>query len=105
MSFVCFVVLISTNRQPKDREILRYYDRVKFLVDRYRRLIVLGIVSLIATDLAGITLPWLIKGGIDSALRANDGATSQVRYPLLILGAAALQGFFRYCWRINIHGF
>jgi ATP-binding cassette subfamily B protein len=24
---------------------------------------------------------------------------------LLILGAAALQGFFRYCWRINIHGF
>ena len=24
---------------------------------------------------------------------------------MLILGAAALQGFFRYCWRINIHGF
>src|SRR5688572_2212780 len=23
----------------------------------------------------------------------------------MILGAAALQGFFRYCWRINIHGF
>jgi ATP-binding cassette subfamily B multidrug efflux pump len=28
-----------------------------------------------------------------------------IHYPLLILGAAALQGFFRYCWRINIHGF
>jgi ATP-binding cassette subfamily B protein len=28
-----------------------------------------------------------------------------LHYPLLILGAAALQGFFRYCWRINIHGF
>ena len=28
-----------------------------------------------------------------------------LRYPLLILGAAALQGVFRYCWRINIHGF
>jgi len=28
-----------------------------------------------------------------------------LRYPLLILGAAAVQGFFRYCWRINIHGF
>jgi ATP-binding cassette, subfamily B, multidrug efflux pump len=27
------------------------------------------------------------------------------KFPLLILGAAALQGFFRYCWRINIHGF
>ncbi|MGH7886973.1 MAG: ABC transporter ATP-binding protein [Candidatus Binatia bacterium] len=88
-----------------ERPILRYYQRVKFLVDRYRRLIVLGIVSLIATDLAGIALPWLIKGGIDSALHAKDGEASLVRYPLLILGAAALQGFFRYCWRINIHGF
>jgi len=68
-------------------------------------LIVLGIISLIATDLAGIALPWLIKGGIDSALHAKDGEASLVRYPLLILGAAALQGFFRYCWRMNIHGF
>jgi ATP-binding cassette subfamily B protein len=28
-----------------------------------------------------------------------------IQYPLLILGAAAVQGFFRYCWRVNIHGF
>jgi ATP-binding cassette subfamily B protein len=28
-----------------------------------------------------------------------------IHYPLLILGAAALQGLFRYCWRVNIHGF
>ena len=62
-------------------------------------------VALIATDLAGIALPWLIKGGIDTALRAKDGNVSLLSYPLLILGAASLQGFFRYCWRINIHGF
>jgi ATP-binding cassette subfamily B multidrug efflux pump len=68
-------------------------------------LLLLGVVSLIATDLAGIALPWLIKGGIDTALRAKDGNASLLRYPLLILGAASLQGFFRYCWRINIHGF
>ena len=92
--------------KPKDKQISRYYNRVKFLIDRHRRLIVLGIVSLIATDLASIALPWLIKGGIDSALSAKDGgAPSLIRYPLLILGAAALQGFFRYCWRMNIHGF
>ena len=91
--------------EPKDRDILRYYDRVKFLVERYRRLIVLGILSLVATDLAGIALPWLIKGGIDHALKAKDSALSHLHYPLLILAAAALQGFFRYCWRINIHGF
>jgi ATP-binding cassette, subfamily B, multidrug efflux pump len=60
---------------------------------------------LIATDLAGIALPWLIKGGIDVALQGGGADQSLLRYPLLILGAAALQGFFRYCWRINIHGF
>jgi ATP-binding cassette, subfamily B, multidrug efflux pump len=47
----------------------------------------------------------LVKGGIDTALHASDGNRSLLEYPLLILGAAALQGFFRYCWRINIHGF
>ena len=61
-------------------------------------------MSLIATDLAGIALPWLIKGGIDTALSA-DGHRSLIEYPLWILGAAALQGLFRYSWRINIHGF
>jgi ATP-binding cassette, subfamily B, multidrug efflux pump len=75
------------------------------LIDRYRRLLVLGLLSLIATDLAGITLPWLIKDGVDAALRASESERSLIRYPLMILGAAALQGFFRYCWRINIHGF
>jgi ATP-binding cassette subfamily B protein len=91
--------------RKKDTAILRYYYRVKFLVDRYRRFLVLGLLSLIATDLAGITLPWLIKGGIDTALRPTESDHSLVYYPLLILGAATLQGVFRYCWRINIHGF
>jgi ATP-binding cassette subfamily B protein len=47
----------------------------------------------------------LIKGGIDTALRAKDANAALLTYPLLIVGAAALQGFFRFCWRINIHGF
>jgi ATP-binding cassette, subfamily B, multidrug efflux pump len=46
----------------------------------------------------------LIKGGIDTAI-GTDADRSLLQYPLLILGAAALQGFFRYFWRINIHGF
>ena len=49
-------------------------------------------------------MPWLIKDGIDTALHPGGGR-SLLRYPLLILGAAAVQGVFRYCWRINIHGF
>src|SRR5262245_5704436 len=89
----------------KDTAILRYYHRVKFLVDRYRRFLILGILSLIATDLSGIALPWLIKDGIDTALQRASGDSSLLKYPLLILVAAALQGLFRYFWRINIHGF
>jgi len=95
----------SAGAGQKDTAIFRYYQRVKFLIDRYRRFLLLGVLSLIATDLSGIALPWLIKGGIDSALRAAGGSHSLIHYPLLILGAASLQGFFRYCWRINIHGF
>ncbi len=52
-----------------------------------------------------MALPWLIKGGIDSALHQGAAQVFPLKYPLLILGAAALQGFFRYCWRININGF
>ncbi len=62
-------------------------------------------LSLIATDFAGMALPWLIKEGIDSALIKGATAPSPFKYPLLLLAAAAVQGFFRYCWRINIHGF
>jgi len=47
----------------------------------------------------------LIKGGIDTALRSPNGERSLIKYPALILLGAALQGLFRYCWRINIHGF
>jgi len=52
-----------------------------------------------------MAVPWLIKGGIDTALHRGAGESFSFKYPLLILGAAALQGLFRYCWRINIHGF
>ncbi len=99
------LILVFWPQITKDTEILRYYYRIQFLVDRYRRFLILGILSLIATDLAGMALPWLIKEGIDAALHGSSTSTSLLKFPALILGAAALQGFFRYCWRINIHGF
>jgi len=63
------------------------------------------VLSLVATDFAGMALPWLIKEGIDSTLHHGGTPPSPFKYPLLLLAAAAVQGFFRYCWRINIHGF
>jgi ATP-binding cassette subfamily B protein len=52
-----------------------------------------------------MVIPWLIKEGIDDVLQKEKASISLVRYPLLILGAALLQGIFRYLWRVNIHGF
>ncbi|HEY7317532.1 MAG TPA: ABC transporter ATP-binding protein [Candidatus Binatia bacterium] len=62
-------------------------------------------LCLIATDLAGMALPWLIKDAIDTTLYKAAGSVSLLRYPVLILGAAILQGLFRYGWRTNVHGF
>jgi ATP-binding cassette, subfamily B, multidrug efflux pump len=63
------------------------------------------VLSLIGTDVTGIALPWLIKEGIDAAVQKKLAGVSLLYFPLLILLAAILQGFFRYCWRININGF
>ncbi|MBI4524246.1 MAG: ABC transporter ATP-binding protein [Deltaproteobacteria bacterium] len=81
------------------------YGRAKFIISRNRHLLIFGVTALVATDLTGMAIPWLIKGGIDTLVSKNDSGSSLVVFPLLILGAALLQGFFRYLWRINIHGF
>lgn len=52
-----------------------------------------------------MALPWLIKGGVDAAVYGHARDVSLLKYPLLILAAAALQGLFRYSWRVHIHGF
>ena len=52
-----------------------------------------------------MALPWLIKEGIDATLNKGAPVPSPFKYPLLLLAAATVQGLFRYCWRINIHGF
>jgi ATP-binding cassette subfamily B protein len=52
-----------------------------------------------------MALPWLIKDAIDTTLYKAAGSVSLLRYPVLILGAAILQGLFRYGWRTNVHGF
>ena len=76
---------------------------------RYRRLLVVGVAALIATDLMGMAIPWLIKGGIDAIIGKGGEkiamSPSLIKYPLLILGAALLQALLRYFWRMNIFGF
>ncbi len=66
---------------------------------------IVGVAALIATDLMGMAIPWLIKGGIDAVIGKDGASMSLLTYPLLILTAAILQGGFRYFWRMNIFGF
>jgi len=44
-----------------------------------------GVLSLVATDLAGIPMPWLNQRRHRYALLWTGGARSLVKYPLLIL--------------------
>ena len=62
-------------------------------------------IALLATDLLGMLIPWLIKGGVDAIVLKHEGAWALLKYPLLILVVSLLQGAVRYCWRINIFGF
>ncbi len=75
------------------------------MLARYWRLLTVGIIALIATDLMGMAIPWLIKGGIDAIVQKGPSSPSLITYPLLILAAALLQAVFRYFWRTNIFGF
>jgi ATP-binding cassette subfamily B multidrug efflux pump len=99
----CFRHVCLRGQLQRKTPIRHYYRRVKFLIDRYRRLLIFGLVALIATDLMGMTIPWLIKEAIDAVVQHRPATL--LKYPLFILGAALFQGLFRYLWRINIHGF
>ncbi len=89
----------------KGEAIRKTFLRLKFLIVRYPKLLILGIIALIATDLVGMMIPWLIKGAIDAVLQETDHSAPLLWYSSLILVAALFQGIFRYLWRINIHGF
>lgn len=72
---------------------------------RYRLQLAAGFASLLVTDLAGVTIPWLMKGAIDQLGKPPGHGGSALRYPLLILLAASVQGLFRYFWRKSFFGF
>jgi len=52
-----------------------------------------------------MAIPWLIGRSLDVALHTKENGLALLRFPLLIILAALLQGTFRYFWRTNIYGF
>jgi len=94
---------VNTPAQARGQAILRYYQPVKFLVDRYRRFLSLGVLSLsLRSRRHRHALAY--QGGIDTALLWTVGpAPGQIS--AADPRAAALQGFLSLLLRINIHGF
>ena len=63
----------------------------------------MGLLTLLLTNLFTFVGPWIAKQAIDG-LQAGLSATTLLRYCLLILGAALLQGICRYWSRLLVIG-
>ncbi|MEA2691699.1 MAG: ATP-binding cassette, subfamily multidrug efflux pump [Acidobacteriota bacterium] len=65
---------------------------------RYKKKLLLGVLTIFGSVAFGLVNPLLIGHGIDSLRAALTGGTV-LRYALLIVGVAALQGVFTYLQR------
>ena len=70
---------------------------------RQRRALLLGLLTLVLTNLFTFAVPWVMKRAIDAMQQRLEAATI-INYCALILGAALLQGFFRFWARQLIIG-
>jgi len=79
------------------------YRTLKPSFTRQRQTLSLGLLTLLLTNLFTFVGPWMAKQAIDG-LQAGLTAATLLRYCLLILGAALLQGVFRYWSRLLVIG-
>ncbi|MHB8836704.1 MAG: ABC transporter ATP-binding protein [Candidatus Methylomirabilia bacterium] len=79
------------------------YRPLKPSFRRQRGALALGILTLLLTNLFTFVSPWIAKRAVDG-LQAQITAATLLRYCLLILGAALLQGVFRYWSRLLVIG-
>jgi ATP-binding cassette subfamily B multidrug efflux pump len=74
------------------------YRAIWPLVARYRRSLAAGLVFLVLTNVFTFLSPWILKAAIDD-LQATIALPRLFLYCGLILGAALLQGYFRFAMR------
>jgi ATP-binding cassette, subfamily B, multidrug efflux pump len=75
------------------------------ILRRHRRLFLLGVAALLATDVVHLAIPWFIRLALDNLTQSDDLRRSLLFYPGLIALAACAQGGFRYFWRTSVFGF
>jgi ATP-binding cassette subfamily B protein len=81
------------------------FRHVRPILKRHRRLLVVGILALLATDVMHLLIPWLTRLAIDNLSQAPERRWDLLVFPGLIGAAACAQGVFRYFWRTNVFGF
>ncbi len=70
---------------------------------RYRREMTIGIVALLFADLAGLSIPWLLKMVVDE-LPNNPSDSDLLGFGGILLAIATVQGFSRFGWRKYLFG-
>jgi ATP-binding cassette subfamily B protein len=81
------------------------FQHVRPILRRHRRLLLLGILALLATDVMHLVIPWFARQALDNLSREPGGRWGLAVFPGLIALAACAQGVFRYFWRTNVFGF
>jgi len=68
---------------------------------RYKGKLLLGILFILLSNAATVYVPLLLRDGID-ALKSNTDYDTMIRYALMIVGASAIGGVFRFLIRETI---
>jgi ATP-binding cassette subfamily B protein len=67
----------------------------------YRRQLAGGLLAILAAAALGLAAPLIVGGAVD-ALRRDVSTAALLRYGLLLLLVAALQGVFSYSQRMTL---
>ena len=70
---------------------------------RYRREMMIGMVALLFADLAGLSIPWLLKMVVDK-LPNNPSNRDLLGFGGMLLVAATVQALSRFGWRQFLFG-
>ena len=65
---------------------------------RYKTRLLVGSLMVALTNLAAVTIPWVLRNAIDH-LRVEINSDLLVKYSLLIVSISIVEGFFRYLMR------
>ena len=74
------------------------------LVLRYKRGVIIGLISLLVVDTAQLIIPLVVRGAINSLSLGQATGSLLARYALYVLGLVLLVAVFRYLWRYHIIG-